>query len=237
MSSLICINCRLEVFPDESWCRHCGARQPISVQPGGSSAIDHAGRASQGVTGYPAVPDYGLPRDSIGFPGYGAGSGQGGVWRDGTTLVMHKTARLPDCCIKCGVEANGVHLRKKLSWHHPALALLILAGVLIYAIVALIVRKSATIDISLCEDHLRKHRIAVIASWLIFLAGIAFMVLAISAESGGSALFGLLLLFGSAISAATWAKVVKVKKIDDYYVWLSGIDERFLAIIPDLPRG
>lgn len=189
--------------------------------------MDNAGRTQQGAPGYPAIPEYGLP------PGYGVAFGQGGgVWRDGRTLIMHKTARLPDCCIKCGVQANGCHLRKKLSWHHPALALLILVGILVYVIVALVVRKSATVEISLCEDHLRKHRIAVIVSWLIFLAGFAFIVLAIAAESGGSALFGVLLIFASAISAATWAKVVTVKKIDDYFVWLRGIDESFLTMLP-----
>lgn len=237
MSSLTCTNCRLVGAPGETWCRHCGARLPFSSQPGGSSAIDNAGRTQQGATSYPAIPDYGLPRASPVLPSYGAGFGQeGGVWRDGSTLIMHKTARLPDCCIKCGVAANGSHLRKNLSWHHPALALLILAGVLIYVIVAMVVRKSATVEISLCEDHLRKHRIAVIVSWLIFLAGIAFIVLAIAADSGGSGLFGVLLLFASAISAATWAKVVTVKKIDDYYVWLRGIGEGFLAMLPSVDK-
>ena len=200
--------------------------------------MDSADRAHQGASGYPAVPAYGLPPSAPGLPSHGGGFGrEGGVWRDGSTLIMHKTARLPDRCINCGVEANGVHLRKNLSWHHPALALLILAGLLIYVIVALVVRKSARIEISLCEDHLRKHRIAIIATWLIFLAGIAFIALAIAAESGGSALFGLLLLFASAISAATWAKVVKVKKIDDYYVWLRGVDESFLATLPSVNKS
>ena len=167
---------------------------------------------------------------------WGYGQEGGGVWRDGDTVVMHKTARLPDYCIKCGVEANGSHLRKKLSWHHPALALLVLAGLLIYLIVALIVRKSATVDISLCAEHLRKHRTAVIATWLMFLAGLVFMGLAIAAESGGSAGFGLLLLFASAISLLAWTRVVTVKKIDDHFVWLRGIGDNFLAMLPDLPR-
>jgi hypothetical protein len=182
----------------------------------------------------PAIPEYGLPRAAPSF-GYNAGGGQeGGVWRDGDMLVMQKTARLPERCIKCSLPTNGSHLRKKLAWHHPALALLVLAGVLIYLIVAMIVRKTAVVDISLCEDHLRKHRIAVIGTWLIFLLGIAFMVLAISAESLGTAGFGMLLLFASAIAAATWAKVVHVKKIDDYYVWLRGVDESFLALLPSV---
>jgi len=187
-----------------------------------------------GGPGVPAIPEYGLPRAAPSV-GYNAGYGQGGgVWRDGDTLVMQKTARLPDRCIKCGLPANGSQLRKKLTWHHPALVLLVLAGVLIYLIVALIVRKTAIVEISLCEDHIRKHRIAVIGSWMIFLLGIVFMVLAISGESLGTALFGMLLLFASAVCAATWAKVVQVKKIDDFYIWLRGLDESFLALLPSV---
>jgi hypothetical protein len=182
----------------------------------------------------PAIPEYGLPRTAPSV-GYNAGFGQeGGVWRDGDTLVLLKTARLPDRCIKCGLPTNGPHLKKKLAWHHPALVLLVLAGVLIYLIVALIVRKTAVVEISLCEDHIRKHRIAVIGTWLTFLLGIVFMVLAISAESLGTAGFGMLLLFASAIGASTWAKVVQVKKIDDYYIWLRRVDESFLALLPSV---
>jgi hypothetical protein len=149
---------------------------------------------------------------------------------------MLKTARLPDYCVKCGVAANGSHLTRKLSWHHPALYLLILAGLLIYAIVALIVRKSARIDISMCQDHIRKHRTVVAVGWLIFVAGLAFIVFGIAQESGGSALFGIALVFASAIYS-TFVKVVRVKRIDDYYVWLLGIDESFLAVLPSVNNG
>jgi hypothetical protein len=112
--------------------------------------------------------------------------------------------------------------------------LLVLAGVFIYLIVALIVRKTATVEISLCEDHVRKHRVAVTVSWMIFLLGIVLMILSISAESLGTAGFGMLLLFASAICAGTWVKVVQVKKIDDNYIWLRGVDESFLVLLPSV---
>ena len=231
MSSLRCANCHLEVVPGEAWCRNCGARLS-SRQPVPNPTMS-AGNQWSGSS-IPAIPEYGLPRTAPSL-GYNAGFGQeGGVWRDGDTLVMLKTARLPDRCIKCVLPTNGSHLKKKLAWHHPALVLLVLAGVLIYLIVALIVRKTAVVEISLCEDHIRKHRIAVIGTWLTFLLGIVFMVLAISAESLGTAGFGMLLLFASAIGASTWAKVVQVKKIDDYYIWLRRVDESFLALLPSV---
>jgi hypothetical protein len=232
MSSIQCTNCHLEVLPGEAWCRHCGAK--LSFPQPRPDSLSRPGSNQWGGPGGSAIPEYGLPRAAPSIA-YNARFGEGGgVWRDGNTLVMLKTARLPDRCIKCGLPANGSHLRKKLTWHHPALVLLVLAGVFIYLIVALIVRKTATVEISLCEDHVRKHRVAVTVSWMIFLLGIVLMILSISAESLGTAGFGMLLLFASAICAGTWVKVVQVKKIDDNYIWLRGVDESFLVLLPSV---
>lgn len=233
MSSLTCTQCGFVLSTGDVSCRRCGARLPSNAQSGGAPENERPVPPPSD----PSVPAYGLPRTSRGPAGYGASLAQNaGVWRDGNTLVMDKRATLPDYCVKCGIPANGSRLRKRLSWHHPALALLILVGVLIYVIVALIVRKSAVVEISLCEDHLRRHRTAAIVTWLVFLVGMGFIVLAIAKESGGSALFGIFLVFVSAILAMTWAKVVNVKKIDDYYVWLRGINESFLVMLPSLNK-
>ena len=54
--------------------------------------------------------------------------------------------------------AEGYTKKFNLSWHHPALYLIVLAGVLIYVIVALIVRKTARVNIPLCPAHRAKRR-------------------------------------------------------------------------------
>jgi hypothetical protein len=98
----------------------------------------------------------------------------GGVWRDGIVLVMHKQAVLPDRCVKCNESVNGLRLKRKLSWHHPALYLMIFfPGLLFYAIVALIVRKTARIDVGICERHRSRRRIGIAVAWLIALLGFA----------------------------------------------------------------
>ena len=224
MNSSRCTNCGLVNSPGEATCRRCGAA--LARQPAGSDDIRDTPASNS------AIPEYGLGPDAYAPPRlpYGMVADQG-VWRDGAILIMLKTARLPDYCVKCGAAANGSHLIRNLSWHHPALYLLIFAGLLIYAIVALIVRKSAKIDISICADHIRKHRTTVAVGWSIFLAGVAFIVFGIAQDSGGSALFGIALVFAGAVYS-TFVKVVKVKKIDDHYVWLRGIDENFLSRLP-----
>ena len=238
MDSSKCVNCGLVNFQGETKCRRCGTSLSLTSQQEGIAAVRETTRIEHERASYSAVPEYGLPPDAYAQPRlpYGGQFAEGGVWRDGKTLIMLKSARLPDYCIKCGVAANGSHLTRKLSWHHPALYLLIFAGLLIYAIVALIVRKSARIEISMCEDHIRKHRTVVGVGWLVFVAGVAFIVFAIAQESGGSALFGIALVFASAIYS-TFVKVVRVKKIDDNYVWLLGIDESCLTMLPSVNKG
>src|SRR5690349_19000028 len=71
-----------------------------------------------------------------------------GLWRQGNVLVMHKQAPLPPICLKSGLPATQ-WLRRNLQWHEPWLALTILAGVLVYVIIALIMTKRATILIGL----------------------------------------------------------------------------------------
>ena len=198
MNSSKCTNCGLVNSPGEPICRRCG----------NSVTSQH-----DQTRGNPTLPEYGPGTDAYALPRSpfsGTFTEHEGVWRDGATLVMQKTARLPDYCVKCGLAANGFHLTRNLSWHHPALYLLIFAGLLIYAIVALIVRKSAKIEISMCSDHIRKHRTAVAVGWLVFLIGVGFIVLAIGNSSGGSALFGIALVLASAVYSATFVKVVQV---------------------------
>src|SRR3954464_15581653 len=100
-----CHSCGLINFASDPNCKRCGA-QSLQDAPAGVVLED----------GYvlPTPPD--------------------GVWRDGPILVMHKIAPLPDYCIKCNSPANGLRIRRKLSWHHPALYILVFGAALFYVI-------------------------------------------------------------------------------------------------------
>ncbi len=50
---------------------------------------------------------------------------KGGIWRQGSLLVMRKDAVLPDRCIKSNVLTDR-KLKRSLNWHHPAIFLSIL---------------------------------------------------------------------------------------------------------------
>src|SRR6185369_13936838 len=158
------------------------------------------------------------------------------IWRNDSTLVMTKEALLPNRCIKCNAPADE-QLKRKLTWHHPALYLLVIASLLIYAVVAMVVRKTATVNIGLCEDHSSTRRRNIAITWALGLASVAGFVVAVMLEDGTFAVLGIFLLLATAIYGIVTLRVVVPTKIDDYFVWLKGIDTNYLQQFPEWRGG
>lgn len=219
LSSLKCAQCGLINFASETTCKRCGAAlnhnlpRVVSPRPQGIVLED----------GY-VLP----PPPTVGMPGSGA-------WRDKSTLVMSQGAALPDRCIKCNEPAHGLRLKRKLTWHHPAIYLLIFVALLIYLVVALILRKRATVEIGLCERHLAKRRKNILITWLVFSLGVAGLIMAAVAEDGTYLLVGAILLLGAIIYGLVVVRVVVPSKIDDKFVWLRGVNKNYLDLLPQWP--
>lgn len=147
---------------------------------------------------------------------------------------MSKDAQLPDRCVKCNAFTNG-RLRRKFAWHHPAIYILLLVAWLIYLIVAMIVKKRATIDLGLCDDHRAKRRTYIWITWLLALGGVAGFVLAILANDGTPALIGFLLLLTAIVFGVITTRVTYPSKIDDRFVWLKGVNAEYLDQLPSWP--
>src|SRR5438105_983048 len=102
------------------------------------------------------------------------------LWRSGRVLVMGQGASLPDRCVKCNAPAHGQRLVRKLYWHSPFLYLLILASILIYAIVALIVRKRARVEIGICDSARFQRRLEIALGWLLGLGGLVLFIVGLA---------------------------------------------------------
>jgi hypothetical protein len=194
------------------------------------------------MSGYPQqqypqqVNPYAAPQAVVYQPTTAAGlaSQFPGLWRQGNVLVMHKQAPLPDICLMSNQQATR-RLKRNLQWHHPAIALSILAGVLIYVILALILTKRATIYVPLTEEWYERRKRRMIFSWVAGLVFVGMMVLglvlAIQLEDG---VYALLLLFGfigglvTLIVGTSLVGLVTPKRITDDYVWLKGVHPDFL---------
>lgn len=155
------------------------------------------------------------------------------IARSKKSLVMGRKATLPDRCVKCNGPANANRLRRDLYWHNPALYLLILISILVYAIVAIAVRKQARIAVPLCDTHLAKRKKAILITWLIVVAAIVLLFAGISTEIGPIMALAGLLFLGGIIYGAIATQTVTARKIDKEYVWLNGVCKEYLAELPE----
>jgi len=145
---------------------------------------------------------------------------------------MAKEAPLPERCVKCNAPTQHT-LKRNLRWHHPALYLLIFGGVLFYFIFALVFSKSATIHVGLCESHAATRKRDILITWALVLLAFGSFYFAATAGEMSLLLVGLILLFGGAIYGTIKARVVAPQKIDNHYVWLTGINADYLQQFPE----
>lgn len=155
------------------------------------------------------------------------------IWRNKSVLVMAKQAPLPERCVKCNAPTQRT-LKRNLRWHHPALYLAIFGGVLIYFILSLVLSKSATIRVGLCETHVAARRRDILITWALILLSFGSFYFAATTEEMILLFVGVVVLLGAAIYGIVRARVVAPQKIDDHYVWLTGVDTDYLQQFPEL---
>jgi hypothetical protein len=159
----------------------------------------------------------------------------GGTWRDGAVLVLSPDAPLPGRCVRCNEPSEGPTKSRRLYWHSPWLYLLILANILIYAIVAVIVRKKAVVAPGLCSAHKRRRRNGIIIAWTLLIAGFALLFMGIGGTKPVAIPGGLLLILVAVIFSASVTRIVRAKRIDAQYVRLKGCGTAFLDSMPPFP--
>jgi len=71
--------------------------------------------------------------------------------------------------------------------------------------------------------------------WGLLLLGVVSFFIAIAANDGSPALLGLLLILGGMVFGIVAARVAVPSKIDDRFVWLKGINEDYLDLLPQWP--
>ena len=240
MASRKCPNCGLVNFATEANCKRCGTPLAPEDLPQSGAPSSKVTPRDETSASYPP-PDAYYPQAHAASPGDAyvfpppPSTGlypQGGVWRDKSTLVMSKDAALPDRCVKCNAPTNGLRLKRTLYWHNPIFYVLIFLGILIYFIVALFVRKTATVHVPLCETHLARRRTSLIIGWLLILLGLGGFIVAIASNSAAPALLGVLSLLVGFVFAIAAARTVLPTKIDDRFVWLKGINKDYLDQLP-----
>ena len=156
-----------------------------------------------------------------------------GVWRDGKVLVTSLDAVMPERCVKCNEPADEPTKARKVFWHHPLIYLLVLLNVVLYAVVALIVRKKVIVAAGLCADHKARRKRSVMLTWAGVLGGIVVMYVGASSSMGVLGVgLGILLILASLLVGLIFARIVHAQKIDNSYVRLRGCGTPFLDSLP-----
>ncbi len=168
------------------------------------------------------------PPPTLGTPG-------SGVWRDQSKMIVSKGAALPDRCVKCNALAPGPKFKKKLTWHPPAIFILIFVALLIYLVVAMILRKTAIVELGLCEEHMARHRRNVRITWVLLLLGVGGLVVALLVGDNNFLLAGILLIFAGIIYGVVAVRIVWPARIDDKFAWLKGVNKDYLNELPQWP--
>jgi hypothetical protein len=152
-----------------------------------------------------------------------------GVWRDGNILVIRKGTALPQRCLRCGLPGSD-RLDHLYYWHSQALYLLVILNLLIYAIVAMSLRKKALVRLNLCDRHAKLRRRGFTVGWIAGGGGLLGALLAIGRPE--YAMFALMVALGGAIVFAVGTRLPSAVLIDDEFVRLRGAHPLFLQSLP-----
>lgn len=156
------------------------------------------------------------------------------LWRQNNILLVAAGLPLPDVCVKCAGPADGRRRTLKLLWHERWIYLLILVAVIVYAVVATILNKKATLEIGYCARCAARRRNHLLVGWLIVLLGVAGIVLAIALDDGAYAAVGGLAIFVGLIWAIVATPILKPTRIDDWgNAWIKGVHPDFLSQVPE----
>jgi hypothetical protein len=166
----------------------------------------------------------------------------GTIWRDRKRLVMLRNGPFPDRCVRCNQPATEPGVKRTFYWHHPAvyLALFVPLSILLYIIIAMVVRKKSTVFVPLCPQH-RKRRF--MGLWIcagLFIFGVAGCIGSIAALNGDAAMavgFACVaVVLGSVIAAAVISPILTARRMDEIYAHFTGAGPSFLAELPAWPR-
>lgn len=153
-------------------------------------------------------------------------------WRRGRVLFHPAGADFADRCVQCNAPTHGPRLKRRLYWHTPWLYLLVVQ-LLIYVIVAMIVRKSVLVNIALCDAHRARRRKLMLAGMLTALAGVGSCGAGVGGPTVGPLVpLGLLMVLVGLVLAIVGERVITPRRIDKTVAEINGVCDAYLAELP-----
>lgn len=152
--------------------------------------------------------------------------------RRGKDLLVPRGSSLPPTCIKCSAAAT-TPWRKKFYWHPPWVFILVLLNLLIYAVVAIIIRKKMELNVPLCDRHhadRKRNRLL----GILMIAGCVPAGLLFGVYGSGALgwVTGLAMFVASVVFFVLASMGFRPTRIDDAGGVFRGACEDFLSLLP-----
>jgi hypothetical protein len=152
--------------------------------------------------------------------------------RDGEFVFVPKGCALPGRCIICNEPAVLPSKSRKMYWHSPWLYVLVFLNIFVYALIALVVRKSTEVAPGYCAVHAgarrRKIYLFAVPSIVLMLAAPVMLFVAPGTLAALVFVAGFVLLIpGMIVSRTIWPK-----RIDPLGATFAGCKEPFLSSLP-----
>ena len=155
---------------------------------------------------------------------------------------------LPPVCMRCGAPAVE-RVSKAFAWHPPWVLVLLIAGLLPFAIVAFVLTKRMTIRAPLCAAHRNHWFSRLLFTWLSFVGlavlGVAAVVLMVESgdrrSGGGMSWLAGLACAGATVGLLAWVIAtvtlqltsIRPTEITDRSILLTGVAREFLEALED----
>lgn len=154
----------------------------------------------------------------------------GMCWRQSrNTVYVAKGSDLPPRCVKCNQPAVLPVRKRTLYWHSSGWYALIVVNLLLYAIVAMFVRRKVRVSPGLCEVHAKRRRLVVGAS-LACALGLGFAGFEmLGGGAGGIAALCFLGAFVALVVTVVGGRIVYPVEVNERGASLKGCRPAFLA--------
>lgn len=160
----------------------------------------------------------------------------GDCWRDGKDLVVRPGCTLPGRCIKCNEPAELPMRHARFYWHHPALYLVVFAGLLLYLVIALFVRRRTPVTLGLCVRHRQRRRTSLAVAFGGAALGVLAIAIGVQRELFPLSLAGVALIVASLIVGIVGSRLLVVTRIGENYTRFRGAAPEFLETLPTFYR-
>lgn len=148
-------------------------------------------------------------------------------------MAVPRGASLPANCVKCGAPAEHPW-RKKFYWHPSWVYIFLVVNLLIYVLIAILIRKKMELNVPLCEVHHgeRKRYKILAAVMLLGCVPVGLMIgsLLPNGQSPGWAV-GTIMFFTGLFFLHRSSNYMYARKIDEHGGVFRGAKEPFLHLL------